>query len=467
MTDGVLTFRAANVGAWGNELSVVATSASKAKTQIEKLHSSKQIEVKNAAGFYPGDVIVLTDGDEKKYNRIVKIQDQLIDLMDDYDDSVVDDALVPKKILSTCEFSLHVTHSDTSEIYENLSFNSNNPNYIHNRLCKSELVTVEIEEISDDVIPPFSLISTDENAAKPVTFVFEGGCDGSAENITKDTFIGKDNGPGHRTGIQAFIDNDHVNIMAVPGVTDSTVQAELIRHCEHIRSHFAILDVPRNLKGTDDIIAHRKLFDSANAAMYHPWLIAYDPLDKCEIAIPPSGSIAGIYARSDNERGVHKAPANEVVRGCVGLDIQFNKVEQDILNPQGVNLIRSFPGQGIRVWGARTCSSVGQWKYVNVRRLFIHIEESIKVSTNWVVFEPNEEILWARVQRSVERFLNGVWRSGALAGSSPDEAFFVNIGRHTMTQDDIDNGQLICVVGIAPVKPAEFIIVRVIQRTDK
>jgi len=163
---------------------------------------------------------------------------------------------------------------------------------------------------------------------------------------------------------------------------------------------------------------------------------------------------------------VHKAPANEVVRACTGLEYSYNNSEQDRLNPAGVNLIRAFPGRGIRVWGARTCSSNGNWKYINIRRLFIFLEESIKANTNWVVFEPNTELLWARVQRSVELFLSSIWRSGALAGTTPSEAFFVNIGRgSTMTQDDIDNGRLICVIGVAPVKPAEFVIFRIGQYT--
>ncbi len=175
----------------------------------------------------------------------------------------------------------------------------------------------------------------------------------------------------------------------------------------------------------------------------------------------------GIYARSDNTRGVHKAPANEVVRACSGLDCQFNKGEQDILNPKGINLIRAFPGQGIRVWGARTVSSNPKWKYVNVRRLFIFIEESIKANTNWAVFEPNDTALWVRVQRTISVFLTGLWRNGSLMGSSPEEAFFVNIGRDTMSQDDIDNGRLICVIGVTPVKPAEFVIFRITQKTSE
>ena len=255
-----------------------------------------------------------------------------------------------------------------------------------------------------------------------------------------------------------------VSVMAVPGVTDQKVQLSLTAQCER-KNRFSVLDIPREAKEVQDIIRHRENFDTSYAAFYHPWVTVFDPLDKKNIAIPPSGSVMGIYARSDNSRGVHKAPANEVVRACVGLDVQFDKGEQDILNPKGVNLIRLFPGQGIRVWGARTASSDGTWKYVNVRRLFIFLEESIKKNTDWVVFEENNEELWRRVQGIIEVFLREVWRSGGLAGSSPEEAFYVNIGRGTMTQEEIDNGHLICIIGAAPVKPAEFIIFRITQNT--
>ncbi|MDD2620758.1 MAG: phage tail sheath subtilisin-like domain-containing protein, partial [Syntrophomonadaceae bacterium] len=226
-----------------------------------------------------------------------------------------------------------------------------------------------------------------------------------------------------------------------------------------------VLDIPQEKKKVADVQTHRNIFDSDYAALYHPWLQVFDPLDKRNIFIPPSGSVIGIYARSDTSRGVHKAPANEVVRACVGLDCQYNKGEQDILNPKGVNLIRFFTGQGIRVWGARTASSNSIWKYINVRRLFIFLEQSIKNGSNWVVFEPNDEKLWARVQRTIYSFLNGVWRTGALMGGTPDEAFFVKVDRSTMSQDDIDNGRLICLIGVSPVKPAEFVIFRITQKT--
>ena len=280
-----------------------------------------------------------------------------------------------------------------------------------------------------------------------------------------DTFLGKDDGPGKRTALQAFQENANVSIMAIPGVTAPEVQAALIAFCEAKKSCFAILDVPMELKKTNDVANFRDMYDSTYAAMYHPWLEMYDAGAKRSAYFPPSGAMAGIYARTDVERGVHKAPANEVVRGCTGLSCAYNEGEQDILNPIGVNLIRSFTGRGIRVWGARTISSNGLWKYLNVRRLFIYVEESIKANTNWVVFEPNSTVLWSRVTRTIETFLATCWRDGALAGSSPDQAFFVECGPTTMTQDDIDNGRLICQIGIAPVKPAEFVIFRITQKT--
>jgi phage tail sheath protein FI len=162
---------------------------------------------------------------------------------------------------------------------------------------------------------------------------------------------------------------------------------------------------------------------------------------------------------------VHKAPANEVVRGATKLEFQITKGEQDLLNPRGVNVIRTFPGRGIRVWGARTTSTDPLWKYINIRRLFLYLEESIDKGTQWVVFEPNNEQLWARVKQTIVQFLTTVWRTGALMGTTPEEAFFVKVDRTTMTQDDIDNGRLIILIGVAPTKPAEFVIFRIAQFT--
>ena len=468
----IVNFAAKNSGIWGDDIRIVVTPSSKAKTQILEVVDTadgKKYLVKNGAGFNPGDVVAYSDQEEIAYNRVVKNQDNFITFEKEFEQDVVDKNLLPVKVISTCEFTLEVKYSDQVELYENVSFNIGAANYIEKKVAKSDLITAQyVGNESEEPQAPFkSFLGAEETDAAVVTISFTGGSNGSVANISAADFIGTDNGAGKRTGIQSFLDNDVVSIMAIPGVTDPNVQLTLVAHCENLASRFAVLDIPRDSKKVADVIAHRDIFDSNYAAMYHPWLTIFDPLDKKNIAIPPSGSMLGIYARSDNTKGVHKAPANEVVRACVGLDCQFNKGEQDILNPKGVNLIRSFPGQGIRVWGARTVTSNASWKYINVRRLFIFIEESIKANTNWAVFEPNDEVLWVRVQRTISVFLTGLWRNGSLAGSSPEEAFFVNIGRNTMSQDDIDNGRLICVIGVAPVKPAEFVIFRISQKTSE
>jgi len=183
--------------------------------------------------------------------------------------------------------------------------------------------------------------------------------------------------------------------------------------------------------------------------------------------VPPGGHVLGVYARNDLERGVFKAPANEVLRGVVALEYDVDRAQQEMLNPRGVDVIRSFPGRGIRVWGARTLSSNALWKYVSVRRLFIFLERSIYEGTQWVVFEPNDEALWARVRDTIRLFLRAQWRNGALFGAREEEAFFITCDRTTMTQDDILNGRLVCEIGIAPVRPAEFVILRLFQWAAK
>jgi phage tail sheath protein FI len=204
-------------------------------------------------------------------------------------------------------------------------------------------------------------------------------------------------------------------------------------------------------------------FDSSYAAMYYPWIKVMDPATDKVVQIPPSGHMAGIWSRSDNTRGVHKAPANEVVQGAVGLSYQTTKGEQDTLNPNGVNCIRAFPGRGIRVWGARTLSSDPAWRYINVRRLFNFVEKSIENGTQWVVFEPNDRKLWARVKRDVSAFLRIVWRDGALFGSTAAEAFYVKVDDELNPPEVRDLGRLIIEIGLAPVKPAEFVIFRISQ----
>jgi phage tail sheath protein FI len=306
---------------------------------------------------------------------------------------------------------------------------------------------------------------------RPARHALEGGND-SLATLTDAVYVGDDNvDPEKRTGLFTFNNVDEISIVAVPGRTNPVIQGALIDHCELNRFRFAVLDGP---PPPDDALAdvqdQRQQFDTKYAAIYHPWLLIDDPfpvnlgqIAKCPI--PPAGHVLGVYARTDVERGVHKAPANEAVNGILGLQRILNKQEQEILNPYPVNInvIRDFRvnDRGIRIWGGRVITSDTDWKYVNVRRLLIFIEKSIEIGLQWVVFEPNAEPLWARVRRTIGNFLTTVWRNGALEGTKPEEAYFVKCDRTTMTQTDIDNGRLIVIVGVAPVKPAEFVIVRI------
>ncbi len=465
--EGLIKIKAKNPGEWGNIINVSFEATNENKSQILKDLGDGKYRLKNAIGFDAGDVVVVENGENTQYNIIKSTTGNTLTMAKPFEGEVVDENLLPKIIIKTCEINVEVEHDGTVEKYENISFNVASPSFIDKKLVTSEIIDIESQASSDETAPIEFVRKALGGEGNTISVTLKGGTNGSSASLTDASFIGKDEGPGSRTGIQAFLDNTDVSIMAVPGVTSANVQLSLVSHCEQLASRFAVLDIPKNYKTVADIMKQRDMVDSDYCAMYHPWIQVYDPLDKKDIFIPPSGSVIGIYARSDNSRGVHKAPANEIIANCTGLYVNYNVGEQDLLNPKGVNLIRKFPGAGIRVWGARTASSKPLWKYINVRRLFIYLEESIKANTNWVVFEPNDANLWSRVKRTIEIFLEGVWRTGALVGGSPGDAFFVDIGPNTMTKDDIDNGRMICVIGVAPVKPAEFVIFRITQKTGE
>lgn len=465
--EGTLEISARNEGSWGNSITVSFESCSTSKSQILEDLGSGKYRLKNAAGFDVGDVVELEGAGDPQHGIITNVTGNVVTFAEPFKGDVVDNLLLPKITVKTCEMDVVVEDGEVIEKYPGVSFNVSSPMFIEKAMTKSEIVNLTAKPVEGAVVPIDAVKQIFGGEGESVKVSLAGGTNGTAAALTDADFIGKDEGPGSRTGIQAFLDNTDVSIMAVPGVTSANVQLSLVAHCEKLSSRFAVLDVPMTAKTVADIIQHRDIVDSDYCAMYHPWLQVFDPLDKKDTFIPPSGSIMGIYARSDNSRGVHKAPANEVVANCTGLFVNYNVAEQDFLNPKGVNLIRKFPGAGIRVWGARTASSKPLWKYVNVRRLFIYIEESIKANTNWVVFEPNDTTLWSRVKRTIEIFLEGIWRTGALVGGSPADAFFVDVGPNTMSKDDIDNGRLICVIGVAPVKPAEFVIFRITQKTEE
>ena len=317
-----------------------------------------------------------------------------------------------------------------------------------------------------------AIVSTSSTAEeRQRVYRLEDGGDGSLPGASD--YAG-DSTTTSKTGLAALEDLEDISIVAAPGYSQgysngnvlrvAGIQAYLIAHCERMRYRVAVLDSPDD-QTVGGVRAFRGQVDSTHGALYYPWVKVVDPVTEEELMLPPSGFVSGIYARNDVEKGVHKAPANEVVRMAVGFEFLLNKAQQDVLNPEGVNCFRFFEGRGYRLWGARTISSDPEWKYVNVRRYFAYLERSLERGTQWVVFENNSEPLWANVRRTVEDFLFNEWKSGHLMGEKPQEAYFVRCDRSTMTQNDIDNGRLICLIGVAPVRPAEFVIFRIGQWT--
>jgi phage tail sheath protein FI len=313
-------------------------------------------------------------------------------------------------------------------------------------------------------------------AARSFLVRLDGGNDG--RRPTANEYEGKAQLDAHfKSGLKALEDIDDISIVAAPGSTfgleDSlrpyksdatTIVGLLLAHAESMRYRIAVVDCGDN-QTVSQVREMRSKIDSKYGALYYPWVRILDPITRREINLPPSGFVTGIYARNDITRAVYKAPANEVVNLALGFESMINKGQQDVLNPEGINCFRFFEGRGFRLWGARTTSSDPEWKYVNLRRYFAYLEHSIDKGTQWAVFEPNGELLWANVRRTIEDFLFNEWQSGALLGDKPEKSFFVRCDRSTMTQNDLDNGRLVCLIGVVALRPAEYVIFRIGQAT--
>lgn len=335
------------------------------------------------------------------------------------------------------------------------------------------------EEINEKKVRSSYTIDTSKDSERTLRKVLTKGHDG--QRPTNTLYFGsetstttQDSEKPLKSGLKAFEDIEDISIVAAPGSSFDynnnkykndvvTILGHLINHCEKMRYRIAVLD-SSNKQLLSDVRKYRGQLDSKHAALYYPWVIILDPLTGEKLNLPPSGFVAGIYARNDVEYGVHKAPANEVVKLAIGFDVMLNKSQQDVLNPEAINCFRFFEGRGYRLWGARIITSDPEWKYVNLRRYFAYLERSIDKGTQWIVFENNSEKLWANVKSTVEDFLFNEWKSGHLMGESVKEAYFVKCDRSTMTQNDIDNGRMICLIGVAPVRPAEFVIFRIGQK---
>ena len=325
-----------------------------------------------------------------------------------------------------------------------------------------------------DGTPVALCLDVENELARSVRLQLSQGNDGQQPTVGE--YKGEVSASGSKSGLTVFEDLEDISLVAAPGSThDYTheggtvanavpVMQQLIAHCERLRHRFAVLDsIDGQLPA--DVQQTRRSIDTSLAALYYPWLRISDPVSGVEIDNPPSGHLCGIYARNDIERGVHKAPANVVIRSATGLELLLNRAQQRLLNPDGINCLRFFPRRGYRVWGARTTSSDAEWRYVNVRRYSIYLERSIEAGTQWVVFENNTEPLWSQIRTTIENFLLVEWKRGCMVGSQPEQAFFVRCDRSTMKQSDLAHGRVVCVVGVALIRPAEFIILRIAQKT--
>ena len=392
------------------------------------------------------------------------------------------------------ELRVTVTANDNRvEVYDHLSLSPAHERYLGKVLSKdtpaddAAVVCIEIDPAAFTAHPGYSaaLAAALVGNRKPrLSGGHNGGLYDASQLAGREADIHR--AQAQATGLAALGSADDIAIVAAPdsaaiGDVDAKAAAvkAVIGHAEKYRYRFAVVDAPPG-SSLGEVRRFRGRFDSTRAALYYPWVEVIDPLKPVEhpgpggpsqgrphdrLLLPPCGVVAGIYAQFDTERGVHQGPANEVIRGIIGLETNVSSADLAVLNPEGVNVLRSVEGRGHRVWGARTMSSDPEWKYVNVRRLFVFLEHSIDRGTRWAVFEPNDDRLWANVRRTVESFLFALWREGALLGNRAEEAFFVRCDRTTMTQNDIDSGRMICLIGVAPLKPAEFVIFRIGQWT--
>src|SRR5271166_1502405 len=312
----------------------------------------------------------------------------------------------------TSQPTLFESFDDLSAVPASSTFYESQVNQVSNLVTLKQLAA-GVPDIALPASPPASPPVSSKSVA------LQGGTDGSIELAD---FEGNDVDPANKTGLLALGDVDEISILCCPdefylNPSDTNISQALVTQCETLMYRFAILQAPA-AAGRPENVSHP--FDSARgyAAFYYPWLQVTNPITGVPVLIPPGGHVAGIYARSDNHTGVHKDPANEIIMGIDQLQLQINNQQQAILNPQGVNCLRYFKGQGNLVWGGRTISPDPDWKYINVRRLFIFVEQSIQLGTQWVVFEPNDATLWARARRSVTDFLTGLWMDGMLQGAT-------------------------------------------------
>ena len=467
-----LVFTAIDEGSWGDNIVITSRHVSPARAVVLGMaapgaNNNNPVRLRTVSGFYPLAWVQIDrgTGTDKIIRQVLAVNGNVITLSGPAMNAASVAAVAPatETVATVWEFAMTVSYDGITETYPSLT-----------------LAAVTGKNVVEQINGRSSIIRVDDTALPAGTdpFFFPSGADGltlrattagaDAAPIAAD-MRGNDGGPGNRSGLRALEEVEDISIIVAPGWGETSVQAAMIEQCERLKYRVALLDP--EVTGTTpptltQIQTQRLRFDTKYAAIYYPRVVIRDADDQLR-AIGPAGHMAGLCARIDNERGVFKSPGNEVIRNIVDVETIVTRGEHEILNPQpnNINVIRDFrnEGRGLRIYGARCITSLSDWKYLAVRRLFIFVERSIEIGTQWAVLEPNDQRLWDRLIDSVDSYLTGLWRDGALLGLEKAHAFYIRCGTSTMTQDDIDNGRLVMEIGIAPVKPAEFVIIRISQ----
>jgi len=468
-TNDVLEITAINEGTWGNNLSVSVKASSKFSTILDGALSSGDTSalLLSAAGVEVGTVLGFADPSTPATIIATGVVNRVAGKQVFFSSGV--GAAVPDgAIVSAQDFTLLVREGeDVVETFANLTMvNTHATDFVENRINQGggRSRYIRVEDVAG--------AGANDQPAVTSGYVFlTGGSNGSAE--AANDYIGNSS---VGTGFYAFDTVDDINILSAPGITLRSVILAGMTYCENRKDVFYVGEISSSARTVTEVLdfknatgsyAGQQAFNSTFGALYWPWVRVLDPLTGRPMSMPPAGAVVGSYSATDVRRGVHKAPAgveDGFLNSVVGIDKIVTKGEHDLLNPEGVNVIRSFPGLGIVLWGARTVSKDPEWKYINVRRLFLFLEESIDEGTQWVVFEPNDPVLWAKIVRNVSAFLRIQWLEGKLVGSKPEEAFFVKCDAETNPQESVDLGRVITVIGVAPSKPAEFVIFRIMQQ---
>lgn len=465
-----LRIRALNEGKWGNSIwvkSLHATGATALLTRDLDIGAG-EAHVNTVRGFEVGQLVRIYDRENSDYVVLTEVGDKLIKWGNETPVNRRHRAAAPTH-LEVLEFEIHVALRERREVFKNLQMHPSSRNYAP-RVIASRSRLIRVEDLGTKSPVPHNLPEP-----QPMTRL-TGGRDGT-ELITPEDFLGHDLGPGERSGLAALAAIEEVAVLAIPDAMElyerergpagelkaQRLQDALVSICENQKDRFAILDIPPS-KDIEWVQRWRRRTDSSYAAYYWPWLEMVGPEGGKARAIPPSGPMAGVYALRDTQEGVHAAPANVAIVGADDLSLRVTEDHLGILNANNVNTFRVQ--RGIRPWGARTASSDPDWRYINVRRLFIMMRRTLDQGFAWVVFEPNNHGTWSQVTLATSQFLEGLWKKGMLAGGKPEEAFFVQCDAETNPPDNIDKGLLTCNIAVAPTRPTEFVMITMVQEME-